>query len=814
MTTTIIQNSCVCGAIAGLMAGRYIGSFTPTDYSRLATVARAIANEFITENAASSSPMSDSDNPQIDSIVQSVAMATIINSGATSITPNDYLSYGQQIYAASKEALTELLNTQFFGGYMVENLRTGCEVPFPEYANLTAGSGYITLPEPDIETLLFELTVISSEGGTINVIWADERHIGTHDVPATGIGTLINNALSASIVYGSYTINITGNIVGTSFAGTVITTVAAVTEIYEIIIAGPTSTLTFPPNCQYYSQSGNDSNNGLSFKAPKLTLPIPNTNDNLVIDRRFIFTVGEYLAHELQFNAYGRGCGARPIFNEFVIVSTWINAGSGAWSCQVTGDITVDVNNAGNPTVIENGNLLQPVADLSTVQSTPGSYTNVGHFAPGGATVTVYLHTTDGSNPNTNGRVYEVSTGELGLAGRGSCIFESFICRGNTATRGPVSSHPLATDGSDYAIFSNIISSFGQQRNFSGYGFKWKNCISFKLQRGTFQQQCSHVVLSQPAGYTNPVRFDSENCALIGEKTLGTFNDTGIVMDIQGGTLPIGPVSHSQLYIAFLGGPAFAQNTAVNPCEVDDLLAERFLVGQNIGIFTSGNYVVKRARYYALAAPYLLGPLLTNGSTQSFAIYNSLLVSGEPPPSQGKGLFLLTNSTDPSNPTVLIAEHNTFVRIGTANNVTPCVEWDCSGTNVNGQFTWNYNAISGFGFAFETIGALSVPPQPQRLTSDFNSWGNYVNSFVYGFSSISIANTFYAIWQSGNGIWTASDSNSVAAAVTFSNTTGRYPAYTKTSSGPGGYTQTFLDPTIYLGVQFITTLEAAGQYPI
>jgi hypothetical protein len=38
-----------------------------------------------------------------------VAAATIYNSGAVSQTPGDYVAYGKQIYAASKEALTKLI---------------------------------------------------------------------------------------------------------------------------------------------------------------------------------------------------------------------------------------------------------------------------------------------------------------------------------------------------------------------------------------------------------------------------------------------------------------------------------------------------------------------------------------------------------------------------------------------------------------------------------------------------------------------------------------------------------------------------------
>lgn len=108
MSVTVIQNSCVCGAMLGLMGGRYFGSFTALDYTSVASAARAIADEFIVQNAVSA-PMADADNAQIGPLVQPIAAASLLNSGATSVTPADYAAYGKQIYAASKEALTKLI---------------------------------------------------------------------------------------------------------------------------------------------------------------------------------------------------------------------------------------------------------------------------------------------------------------------------------------------------------------------------------------------------------------------------------------------------------------------------------------------------------------------------------------------------------------------------------------------------------------------------------------------------------------------------------------------------------------------------------
>ncbi len=109
MAVTVIQNSCVAGAMAGLMAGRFSGSFTAGDYASIADAARAIADEFITENTASGAALADGDNAQIGPVVQCVALASTINTGATSSTAADYLAMAKQIYAASKQALTKLI---------------------------------------------------------------------------------------------------------------------------------------------------------------------------------------------------------------------------------------------------------------------------------------------------------------------------------------------------------------------------------------------------------------------------------------------------------------------------------------------------------------------------------------------------------------------------------------------------------------------------------------------------------------------------------------------------------------------------------
>lgn len=108
MAVTVITNCCFAGALGGLMAGRFKGSFTALDYAAVCNVAEAIADEFIVQNTASGAALADADNANIGDVVQAVAFATVLESGATSTTAADYVKIGKQIYAASKQGLTEL----------------------------------------------------------------------------------------------------------------------------------------------------------------------------------------------------------------------------------------------------------------------------------------------------------------------------------------------------------------------------------------------------------------------------------------------------------------------------------------------------------------------------------------------------------------------------------------------------------------------------------------------------------------------------------------------------------------------------------
>lgn len=109
MATTVLRNSVVAGVMNGLTTSRFNGSVSPASYAQIANVADAIASEFITINAGSGAPLADADNANVGPLAAGVAAGTIAAMGPNSTTATDYVAIANQIYAATKQALTKLL---------------------------------------------------------------------------------------------------------------------------------------------------------------------------------------------------------------------------------------------------------------------------------------------------------------------------------------------------------------------------------------------------------------------------------------------------------------------------------------------------------------------------------------------------------------------------------------------------------------------------------------------------------------------------------------------------------------------------------
>ena len=108
MATVLIHNNALAGAMAGLMAGRSIGSFTLTDYATIANVADSIAAEVLTRNAALAVPMADGDAPSPLTLITMAAYAAVAGKSPASVTATDYLSIANQIVASAKQTSAKL----------------------------------------------------------------------------------------------------------------------------------------------------------------------------------------------------------------------------------------------------------------------------------------------------------------------------------------------------------------------------------------------------------------------------------------------------------------------------------------------------------------------------------------------------------------------------------------------------------------------------------------------------------------------------------------------------------------------------------
>lgn len=108
MATALIRNNALAGAMAGLMAGRSIGSFTLADYAAIANIADAIAGEVVTRNAALAVPLADADAPSPLTLVTMSAYAAVAGKSPSSVTATDYLTIANQIIAAAKQTASKL----------------------------------------------------------------------------------------------------------------------------------------------------------------------------------------------------------------------------------------------------------------------------------------------------------------------------------------------------------------------------------------------------------------------------------------------------------------------------------------------------------------------------------------------------------------------------------------------------------------------------------------------------------------------------------------------------------------------------------
>lgn len=184
--------------------------------------------------------------------------------------------------------------------------------------------------------------------------------------------------------------------------------VAAVLVLGAISVSPPPAHARDPRSIYVDSRNGNDANDGLSPAGAKQTLAA--AANQLDTGAVLHLMRGSHWRETLIVPAGGTrveayGNGEPPVIDGADVISGWTSApGSvGLWQAAVTHE------GFGNHrlTVYENGELMNRVPDPDACERTPGSFVDVK--GSDGSPVTVRIHPRDSGNPNTNGRVYEVS---------------------------------------------------------------------------------------------------------------------------------------------------------------------------------------------------------------------------------------------------------------------------------------------------------------------------------------------------------------------------------------------------------------------
>lgn len=112
MTTVLLSNGFVNGAMEGLMSARLSGqlTFAPADYANVANVAAAIAAECLTKNAALTTPIADATNGGrgIEGCCYAAAAAAISQQFTNSTTTTDFAAIASQIVSVMSATVAKL----------------------------------------------------------------------------------------------------------------------------------------------------------------------------------------------------------------------------------------------------------------------------------------------------------------------------------------------------------------------------------------------------------------------------------------------------------------------------------------------------------------------------------------------------------------------------------------------------------------------------------------------------------------------------------------------------------------------------------
>lgn len=163
------------------------------------------------------------------------------------------------------------------------------------------------------------------------------------------------------------------------------------------------------------SVAGSDSNDGLSASAPKLTLAAAKTAATGAGLARFSLKRGSTWRESFglvgftapSVSSYGT-TGAPPIIDGADIITGWTTYLTGGFLNMYQKSVANEAGATGRLVVFENGAALTRVTSDSACASLPGSF--VDPFSGGTANpVNLRIHPFGNTNPNTDGKTYEVN---------------------------------------------------------------------------------------------------------------------------------------------------------------------------------------------------------------------------------------------------------------------------------------------------------------------------------------------------------------------------------------------------------------------
>lgn len=171
----------------------------------------------------------------------------------------------------------------------------------------------------------------------------------------------------------------------------------------------------------YVSNSGNDSNAGLTEAAPELTLAAAAASatdgDIVRLARGSIWRETANFAAGVTIEPYGRG--ERPIISAQDVISSFtLDTGT---TYTFTVSLTSVVANRGYAGVWENGVRMTEVTSIALCRSTVGSFffAGPGDTASGWSAGTKTYYVNPGSNPGSNGKLYEAYVREYATNSNG-----------------------------------------------------------------------------------------------------------------------------------------------------------------------------------------------------------------------------------------------------------------------------------------------------------------------------------------------------------------------------------------------------------